>query len=73
MAKKRKTRASSGKSTAKDGSYEQNSRFDINEQFSDSADEFQTGRDHILLEEGPEAKRRRKLAENGIMIFLDYH
>lgn len=65
MGKKRKTRASSSKSAAKDGAYDQNSRFDVNEKFEDSADEFQTGRDHILLEEGPEAKRRRKIAEDG--------
>ncbi|OQD89929.1 hypothetical protein PENANT_c002G09777 [Penicillium antarcticum] len=38
-------------------------KFDIEERFDDSEDEFQTGRDHVLLEEGPEAKRRRRVAE----------
>lgn len=41
------------------------SKFDIEERFDDSEDEFQTGRDQILLEEAPEAKRRRKVAEDG--------
>ncbi|KAJ5794038.1 Sas10/Utp3/C1D [Penicillium paradoxum] len=40
------------------------SKFDIEERFDDSEDEFQTGRDQILLEEGPEAKRRRRVAED---------
>ncbi|RAK97017.1 something about silencing 10 family protein [Aspergillus ibericus CBS 121593] len=40
------------------------SKFDIEERFDDSEDEFQAGRDQILLEEAPEAKRRRKLAED---------
>jgi U3 small nucleolar RNA-associated protein 3 len=31
-----------------------------------SAQEFQAGRDHILLEEAPDAKRRRKMAEQGL-------
>ncbi|KAL1962692.1 hypothetical protein VTN77DRAFT_9236 [Rasamsonia byssochlamydoides] len=40
------------------------SKYDINETFDDSEDEFIAGRDQILLEEGPEAKRRRKLEED---------
>ncbi|KAJ6013457.1 hypothetical protein N7540_008048 [Penicillium herquei] len=39
-------------------------KFDIEERFEDSEDEFQTGRDHILLDEAPEAKRRRRVAED---------
>lgn len=42
------------------------SKFDFEERFDDSEDEFQTSRDQILLEEGPEAKRRRKLAMQGL-------
>lgn len=42
------------------------SKFDIEERFDDSEDEFQTGRDEILLEEAPEAKRRRRVAEEGM-------
>ncbi|PYI19355.1 hypothetical protein BO99DRAFT_360263 [Aspergillus violaceofuscus CBS 115571] len=44
------------------------SKFDIEERFDDSEDEFQTGRDQILLEEAPEAKRRRKVAEDEAML-----
>ncbi|CAI7660928.1 unnamed protein product [Penicillium glandicola] len=44
------------------------SKFDIEERFEDSEDDFQTGRDQILLEEGPEAKRRRRVAEEEELI-----
>jgi U3 small nucleolar RNA-associated protein 3 len=44
-------------------------KFDIEERFDESEDEFQAGRDHVLLEEGPEAKRRRRVAEQGLWIF----
>ncbi|EEP81052.1 predicted protein [Uncinocarpus reesii 1704] len=64
MGKKRKSRASAGQSASKYTTYNDNSRFDPDEQFADSADEFQAGRDQVLLEEGPEAKRRRRLAED---------
>ncbi|PYH44394.1 something about silencing 10 family protein [Aspergillus saccharolyticus JOP 1030-1] len=43
-------------------------KFDIEERFDDSEDEFQAGRDQILLEEAPEAKRRRKLVEDEAML-----
>ena len=42
-------------------------KFDIEERFDDSEDEFQTARDQILLEEAPEAKRRRKVTEEGMI------
>ncbi|KAJ5180621.1 hypothetical protein N7492_003831 [Penicillium capsulatum] len=42
-------------------------KFDVEERFDDSEDEFQTGRDKILLEEAPEAKRRRRVAEDEAM------
>jgi U3 small nucleolar RNA-associated protein 3 len=45
------------------------SKFDIEERFDDSEDEFQTGRDQILLEEGPETKRRRRVAEEGMPLY----
>ncbi|KAJ5247173.1 hypothetical protein N7468_002156 [Penicillium chermesinum] len=38
-------------------------KFNVEERFDDSEDEFQNGRDQILLDEAPEAKRRRRLAE----------
>ncbi|KAJ5938090.1 hypothetical protein N7454_004432 [Penicillium verhagenii] len=39
-------------------------KFDIEERFDDSEDEFQAGRDQILLDEAPEAKRRRRVAQD---------
>lgn len=44
--------------------------FDIEERFDDSEDEFQTGRDQILLDEAPDAKRRRRVAEDGVFMIL---
>ena len=43
-------------------------KYSIAERFEDSEDEFQTNRDQILLEEAPEAKRRRRVAEDGTTI-----
>lgn len=63
-AKKRK--ANSRHSSAKKNDSTSKSKYDINETFDNSEDEFIAGRDQILLEEGPEAKRRRKLQEEGI-------
>lgn len=63
-AKKRKAGNRSSSSSAKRNSALQ-TRYDINETFDNSEDEFIAGRDQILLEEGPEAKRRRKLEEEG--------
>jgi hypothetical protein len=40
-------------------------KLDSYEDIADSEDEFAAGRDKILLEEGPEAKRRRNLKEKG--------
>lgn len=40
-------------------------KFDVEERFDDSEDEFQAGRDQVLLDEAPEAKRRRRVAEEG--------
>lgn len=41
-------------------------KFDVEERFDDSEDEFQTGRDQILLDEAPDAKRRRRVADDGM-------
>ncbi|KAL2835893.1 Sas10 C-terminal domain-containing protein [Aspergillus pseudoustus] len=60
MGKKRKA---GGRPAANKAAEEEKYKFDIEERFDDSADEFQTGRDQILLEEAPDAKRRRKLVE----------
>ncbi|KAG5295132.1 Sas10/Utp3 family protein [Histoplasma ohiense] len=60
MGKKRKA----GKlSSAKQSGPDQTSRFEADSRFADSEDEFEQSRDRILLEEAPETKRRRKLAE----------
>ncbi|CAG7955594.1 unnamed protein product [Penicillium salamii] len=44
------------------------SKFDIEERFDDSEDDFQTGRDQVLLDERPETKRRRRVAEEEELI-----
>lgn len=38
------------------------------EDVADSEDEFHIQRDKIMLDEGPDAKRRRKWAEEGIIL-----
>lgn len=70
MAKKRK--ASGRQSSAKGNDTALQSKFDVNETFEDSDDEFIAGRDRILLDEGPEAKRRRKFQEQGMSIVGQY-
>lgn len=67
MGKKRKAggRPSGQHPASKKGDLD-GSKFDVEETFDDSEDEFQAGRDHVLLEEAPEAKRRRKVAEEGL-------
>lgn len=64
-AKKRKISNRQSSTKTEDSSFQ--SKFNINETFDDSEDEFIAGRDQILLEEGPEVKRRRKLQEEGEM------
>ncbi|KAF4178764.1 hypothetical protein CNMCM7927_002360 [Aspergillus lentulus] len=61
MAKKRKAGGRPAKQNS--GQETERTKFAFEERFDDSEDEFQAGRDHILLEEAPEAKRRRKMAE----------
>jgi U3 small nucleolar RNA-associated protein 3 len=65
MGKKRKT---SGK--AKDSEIQYSSKLALNswEDVADSEDEFLINQDKILLNEGPEVKRRRKLQEEGIWV-----
>jgi U3 small nucleolar RNA-associated protein 3 len=64
MAKKRKV--SGRQSSTRKNDVALRSKFDVNETFEDSDDDFIAGRDQILLEEGPEAKRRRKIEEEGL-------
>ncbi|KAL4790250.1 Sas10 C-terminal domain-containing protein [Aspergillus venezuelensis] len=61
MGKKRKA---GGRPAVNKAEKEEPYKFDIEERFDDSEDEFQAGRDRILLDEAPDAKRRRKLAED---------
>ncbi|KAL6239922.1 hypothetical protein BDW75DRAFT_197718 [Aspergillus navahoensis] len=61
MGKKRKA---GSRPAANNADKEEPYKFDIEERFNDSEDEFQAGRDQVLLDEAPEAKRRRKVAED---------
>lgn len=62
MAKKRKA---GGRPAARNAPAPEKTKFSLEERFDESEDEFQTGRDQILLDEAPDAKRRRKLIEDG--------
>ena len=64
MGKKRKA---GGRPAQKDDA-PMRTKYSIEERFEDSEDEFQANRDQILLEEAPEAKRRRRVAEDGTII-----
>jgi hypothetical protein len=67
MGKKRKASGrASGKPSVKESEALNRSKFALEERFDDLEDDFQAGRDQILLEEGPEAKRQRKLQEKGV-------
>lgn len=68
MAKKRKAAGQPfGHSKARDAE-DRPSKLGIGtyEDVADSEDEFHLGRDKILLDDGPEAKRRRKRQEQGV-------
>ncbi len=59
MARKRKA----GKPSDQPAPSSSRDRYDPEERFDDSEDEFFAGQDKILLDEGPAAKRRRRLEE----------
>ncbi|OJJ49748.1 hypothetical protein ASPZODRAFT_12863 [Penicilliopsis zonata CBS 506.65] len=63
MGRKRKAGGRSSGVSSTEEQASMNSKFALEERFDDSEDEFQAGRDQILLDEAPEAKRRRRLAE----------
>jgi U3 small nucleolar RNA-associated protein 3 len=68
MAKrKRKTSSQNGPSTANE---RHSSKLAVNswEDVADSEDEYLLKREKILLDEGPDAKRRRKVAEDGLLL-----
>lgn len=62
MGKKRKV----GPNAAAESNHVQ-TRYEVEEQFNDSEDEFYKGRDKILLDEGPAVKRRRRIEEQGML------
>jgi U3 small nucleolar RNA-associated protein 3 len=68
MAKKRKA-SSQATGQSKRAAPAQSSKLNIHtfEDVADSEDEFLINRDKILLDEGPEAKRRRKVMEDGML------
>lgn len=67
MAKKRKGSGSGGPSGPKEVD-ERDGKMTIStyEDVADSEDEFHIQRDKLLLDEGPQAKRQRKWAEEGM-------
>jgi U3 small nucleolar RNA-associated protein 3 len=71
MAKKRKAPGQSFSQPKKSSAKGENSKLNINsyEDVADSEDEFLINRDKVLLDEGPEAKRRRKVREDGMYCF----
>lgn len=64
MGKKRKA----GGRPAQKSEAPARTKFDVEERFDDSEDDFQTGRDQVLLDDGPETKRRRRVVEEGKLI-----
>jgi U3 small nucleolar RNA-associated protein 3 len=68
MGKKRKA-ASQAYNNADRAPKEESSKLLINsyEDVADSEDEFLDNRDRILLDEGRDAKKRRKVMEEGIL------
>lgn len=71
MGKKRKASSQTNASHSHEAKPE-SSNLTINtyEDIADSEDEFLINRDRIALEEGPDAKRRRKASETGMVLFL---
>lgn len=61
MAKKRKAGAA-----LKDVAIPVKTKFDVNERFDDSEDDFYTGRDKILLDTEPATKRQKRIEEQGL-------
>lgn len=64
MGKKRKA----GRPFGQVGSSENpgKTKYAVDEEFADSEDEFNRGKDKILLDDGPQAKRRRRVQETSV-------
>jgi U3 small nucleolar RNA-associated protein 3 len=68
MGKKRKSSRSGNGATSEpkdDMEMATTAKYDQDETFADSQDEFFTGKDEIMLEEGPSRKRRKQIEEEG--------
>ena len=65
-------RKASGRPAAQNAPAPQKTKYNVEERFDDSEAEFQAGRDQILLEEAPDAKRRRKIAAQGLSLHDPY-
>lgn len=67
MAKKRKSNSHKASIDGQGRAPQQKSKLKINtyEDVADSEDEFFINRDKILLDEGPQQKKRRKIEEEG--------
>jgi len=67
MAKKRKAAAAhdARDSTSDTGNQRTRMRINTYEDVAGSDDEFHINRDKVMLDDGPEAKRRRKWQEQG--------
>jgi U3 small nucleolar RNA-associated protein 3 len=67
MGKKRKASSQAYNHTEQSSKKPESSKLIINtyEDVADSEDEFLSNRDRVLLDEGSDAKRRRKIQENG--------
>jgi U3 small nucleolar RNA-associated protein 3 len=71
MAKKRKASSKSNATEDRNGFEERGGKLGpitTFEDVADSEDEFHIQRDKIMLDEGPDAKRRRKWAEEGMLL-----
>ena len=64
MAKKRKAGSRSAR-PANGAESNAKTKYDINEEFADSEDEFFAGRNKVLLDEEPASKRRRRARDEG--------
>ena len=67
MARKRKGALAGHTKPITDIEEGRSMRYAVDETFDDSEDEFFAGRDKILLEDGPAAKRQRRLDRDGLL------
>jgi U3 small nucleolar RNA-associated protein 3 len=72
---KRKRGGAQAQNQQRRASFDENQKVKLNinsyEDVAGSDDEFHLNREKILLDDGPDAKRRRRLEEQGMFRFLD--